>query len=519
MNFNLLISFFLCLFLNETIHSQELQGIFEGELIVGNYGARSVKTISNDGYIMMGTMETLMPEEKTQVYVVRVSDSLEMLWSKAIEVEGNDRGNAVALTEDGGFLLVGTSTSSIDLKKSIYIIKLSDQGEIEWSKLVESKNYQLEGNAVKVCEDGSFVIVGSSGISEEDTDVYIVKLTNNGDIIWDKNIGGGGIDTGYAVNTDADGGFIIAGETNSFDSNHNYVDSYFIKLDETGNLQWTNLLFPYVPSRAHDITPTTDGGYAAVGRFGGSGYIAKMNSEGDVQWLKEYGLSDYSSYFYKISTLENGNVVAVGNAGRVSGLLVESTIDGDYIKGREYWGQEAYKFYGADLADDGGMILVGSKKQRNANIYERLYFIKTDAGYSTCIAPLLRYRADSHNFAEGRSGGVLNEGDSTISDVISLEEMGKEIISVCSNILNVADFPKQDKLLIYPNPTKDIFTIESDSLIFRVDISTPDGKIILSSEIQNFSTTVSMKHFSAGIYMVTIYSQTGTSTKRVVLSK
>ena len=519
MNLNLILSFFLCLFITETFYSQSIKGMAEGETINGNYGANSVKTIPEGGYIMVGSKSVLTPIPKDQIYVLRVSDSLELQWSKSIGIDGKNWGNSVEPTADGGFLIVGTSKSTTTQTEYIYIIKLNAGGEIEWTRNVEEKKGNLNGNAVKLCSDGSFIIVGSSEILNEEKDVYVIKMTVDGVIEWSKSIGGPGKDIGYAVNQDFDGGYIIAGESNSFDSMYNYYDSYFIKLDAEGNLEWTSLLDYTSPNRAHDILPTLDGGYAAVGSDGGSGYIVKMNSVGDMSWWKKYGRSQTSAYFYKITALENGNIVAVGNAGSVFFLLAESTIEGEYVKGVEYFGQSAYLAFGADLAADGGFILAGSKKPRNTNNFKRIYFIKTDPYYSTCIPPLPRYRAEPKRLLERRSGGVIKGGNATLVDFVTIEEDGLGIVSECSNVLGVKDLTVRPKLSIYPNPTNDILNIESDTIIFRLDITTPDGKRIYSAEIQNNSTTISLDNFTAGVYLVTIYSEIGASTKKVIVSK
>ena len=519
MNFNLILSFFLCLFITETFYSQHIEGMVEGETINGKYGANSVKTIPEGGYIMVGSKSILRPIPKDQIYVLRVSDSLELQWSKSIGIDGKNWGNSVELTTDGGFLIVGTSKSTITQTEYIYIIKLNAVGEIEWTRNVEEKKGNLNGNAVKTCSDGSFIIVGSSKILNEEKDVYVVKMNVNGVIEWSKSIGGPGKDIGYAINQDLDGGFIIAGESNSFDSMNNYYDSYFIKLDAEGNLEWTSLLDDTSPNRAHDILPTLDGGYAAVGHDAGRGYIVKMNSLGDMSWWKSYGRSETSANFQKITALENGNVVAVGNAGLVSFLLAESTIEGEYVRGVEYFGQSAYLAYGADLAADGGFILAGSKKPRYTDALERIYFIKTDPYYSTCISPLPRYRAESRRLVDRRSGGVIKTDNASLIDFVTIEEAGFGLVSECSNVLGVNNTNVRPTLSIFPNPTNDILNIESDTIIFRLDITTPDGKRIYSSEIQNNTTTISLDNFTAGVYLVTIYSETGASTKKVIVSK
>lgn len=519
MKLSILFPLFICFFISAASYSQFVQGIYEGEQINGNYGAASVKTIPNAGYIMLGTKSILTPNPKSQIYIHRISDSLETMWSKSIGIEGNAWGNAVDLTADGGFIITGTAESFPHNRKDIYILKLNASGEIEWSKLVGEKDGHQEGSALRVTDDGGFIVVGSTEISGQGKDVYVVKLSSIGEMEWTKRIGGSGINIAHAVNFTSDGGYIIAGETNYYQTHPYHPASYILKLDAVGNLEWTTLLDYPTPNVARDIIPTSDGGYAAVGKYSGGGYIMKLNSEGEMQWINDYFPVSLSAHFYSINTLDNGNLVAVGNAGSVSFYLVETSLDGTFIKGVEYWGQEAYQAYGADIADDGGFILVGNKKQRNRNSREKIYFIKTKPNYSSCITPLQRYDQDSKRILFKRTGGTITSSFASITNIESIEEEGLSISPVCSITLGIENFSKSTKFLIYPNPTHDLFTVESETLILRLEIATPNGKRIHSSKVNSYTKTVSMKNFSAGMYLLTIYTEVGASTRKVIVSK
>lgn len=90
MKTNAIISFLFFIFLIGNSYAQYVEGAYEGEEMYGNYGANAVKNVPEDGYILVGSMTTTYPDEKNQVYVLRISDSLEQRWSRIIEVEGQD---------------------------------------------------------------------------------------------------------------------------------------------------------------------------------------------------------------------------------------------------------------------------------------------------------------------------------------------------------------------------------------------------------------------------------------------
>lgn len=182
MKTNAIISFLFFIFLIGNSYAQYVEGAYEGEEMYGNYGANAVKNVPEDGYILVGSMTTTYPDEKNQVYVLRISDSLEQRWSRTIEVEGQDWGNSVELTRDRGFLIAGTSEIIGTGRKYIYLIKINSSGEIEWSKHLGDKDHNQEGNAIRATDDGGFIIVGSIEKQGLGKDVYVVKLDADGDV-------------------------------------------------------------------------------------------------------------------------------------------------------------------------------------------------------------------------------------------------------------------------------------------------------------------------------------------------
>lgn len=520
MKFNAAIVFLFFIALLENSYAQYIRGVYEGEQISGNYGAKAVKSVPNDGYIMVGSNTMATPERENQVYVLRISDSLEQKWSKTIEVEGKEWGNSVELTPDGGFIIVGTSEIESTEKKYIYLLKLSSAGEIEWSKRLSDIAGNQEGNAIKATDDGGFIIVGSTQIAGEGKNVYVVKLDSEGEVEWSNIIGGPGNDIAHAVSTasDNDGGYIIVGESDSFDSNHNYTDSYIIKLNSLGNLEWSTLFTPYRPNKAYGVVAIPEGGYAIAGQVGGRGYIVKLDADGELEWSKNYVDPTHYSYFRDIALNDYGNIVAGGiAAGGVSFLMVESRVDGGFVQGKHYWEQESHKAYAIAPTDDGGIITVGTKNIRNRTWGERVFFMKLTPTFLTCESLISVYNVEEVPGFERRSGGAIAKGVTSSIDVVSIEGEGFDIFRRCSSLATM-DHTKSE-FSIYPNPANGFFTVNSEALITRIEITALDGKKIYSSEVRNHSATVSTRDFSAGMYLVTIHSEAGISTKKVMVSK
>ena len=142
-----------------------------------------------------------------------------------------------------------------------------------------------EARCIIQTSDGGYIAAG-----ESDTfgDMYIVKLNSSGQLQWSKTIGGFLPDIALSISQTAEGGYIVSGYSESFQ----YFHSIFIKLTQDGNIEWTRGLNTGDP--AWDIVQTTDGGYAAVVSPTEGGFspdrmmLVRLNSAGILQWSKRF---------------------------------------------------------------------------------------------------------------------------------------------------------------------------------------------------------------------------------------
>jgi hypothetical protein len=112
--------------------------------------------------------------------------------------------------------------------------------------------------------DGGYAIAGyTSSFGAGEADVYVVKLDANGNLQWTKTIGGPESEEGNSLIQTSDGGYAIAGYTESFGAGK--MDVYVIKLDATGNLQWTRTIGGKKEDMGTSLIQTSDGGYAIAG--------------------------------------------------------------------------------------------------------------------------------------------------------------------------------------------------------------------------------------------------------------
>jgi hypothetical protein len=151
-----------------------------------------------------------------------------------------------------------------------------------------------EGYSLIQTSDGGYAIAGhtksfGAGLS----DAYLVKLDANGNLQWTKTIGGKDFEDGYSLIQTSDGGYAIAGDTKSFGAG--LSDAYLVKLDANGNLQWTTTIGGKDFEDGYSLIQTSDGGYAIAGytqSFGAGGadvYVVKLDAKGNLQWTKTIG--------------------------------------------------------------------------------------------------------------------------------------------------------------------------------------------------------------------------------------
>jgi hypothetical protein len=140
---------------------------------------------------------------------------------------------------------------------------------------------------------GGFVLTGTTqSYGAGYYDVYLVKVTSLGIMQWDRTFGGSGEDYGYSVVQTSDGGYAIAGYTESFGAGNK--DVYLIKTDQNGNLQWEMTFGGSDDDIGESLLQTPDGGYIIAGAthsYGGMWdvFVVRTDSEGTLEWQQTYG--------------------------------------------------------------------------------------------------------------------------------------------------------------------------------------------------------------------------------------
>jgi len=249
--------------------------------------AKSIQQTTDGGYIVVGRTGSF-GSGGYDVYILKLNVKGEIEWQKTFGGKDYDEANSVQQTIDGGYIVAGWTKSFGSGGYDVYILKLNSKGEVEWQKTFGGWNDD-EANSIQQTIDGGYIVAGvtgSFGFGEQDA--YILKLNLKGEAEWQKTFGGKGDDEAKSIQQTKDGGYIVAGWTKSFGSAW-WKDVYILKLNSKGEVEWQKTFGGEYDDLANSIQQTTDGGYIVAGwtESFGSGYedvyILKLNSKGEVE--------------------------------------------------------------------------------------------------------------------------------------------------------------------------------------------------------------------------------------------
>ena len=270
---------------------------------------------------------------------------MNVLWEKTYGGSGNDAGDSIWQTLDGGFFIVGETTSKGAGDRDVWLIKTDSEGNIEWDKTLGGEYYDRGKHGFETT-DGGFIIIGyTASYGSGGNDAWLIKTDSNGNIEWDETYGGEANEEGVCVQQTNDGGYIIAGQTSSYGAGRS--DAWIIKTDSNGNLIWEKTFGEELGDLAEWIEQTSDGGYIFTGAFGiysdgflkyniySDFWLVKIDENGNKLWEQFFDGGRYNLGHAVKQTQDEGYIMTGWtNAGRLSCLLYTSPSPRDRQKAR-----------------------------------------------------------------------------------------------------------------------------------------------------------------------------------------
>jgi len=276
----------------------------------------SIQQTSDVGYIIAGTTESYT-YGNGDFAIYKLNSSGSKVWFKHYGGTGYELGSSIQQTSDGGYIVAGTTGSYSHGGADFAIYKLNSSGNKVWFKHYGGASGDDFGSSIQQTSDGGYIVSGStSSYTNGADDFAIYKLDSSGSKVWFKHYGGTGFESGESIQQTSDGGYIVAGYTNSY--TYGGYDFAIYRLDSSGNKVWFKHYGGTSDERALSIQQTSDGGYIVAGYTHSYTYgswdfaIYKLNSDGNKTWLKHYGGSN-SDQGQSIKQTSDGGYIVAGD--------------------------------------------------------------------------------------------------------------------------------------------------------------------------------------------------------------
>lgn len=233
----------------------------------------------------------------------------QIMFEKAYGANNAQRGISVFQTINEDYVIAGNSDSSDTGSADIFLTKITVSGDTIWTR-----KYGSTGNdflsSMKPTANGGYIIAGyTNSIAGNGNDIMLLNIDKNGDLIWSKTFGGIGEDKGADVVQNSNEDFIITGTTGSYGAGG--LDAYVLSADSTGNLLWFKSYGGSNDDAGNSIHLNSDGGYLIAGEtksFGSNtdAYLIRVDNIGNKLWSKAIGGSNIDYAKSGIQTSDGG---------------------------------------------------------------------------------------------------------------------------------------------------------------------------------------------------------------------
>ena len=349
---------------------------------------------------------------------LNLSSSDNLIWKRCLGGIWDETAYSIQPTVDGGYIVAGSTHSKDEDVSGIHrnkecqdycnpcpadfwVLKLSSSGGWGgWRKCLGGTDDDV-AYSIQNTTDGGYIVAGYTESNDGDVkglhggkDFWAVKLDSSGNLVWQKCLGGTKDDVAHSIQRTKDGGYIVAGYTESNNGdvrgNHGGYDYWIVKLDASGNLTWQRCLGGSADDKARSIRQTADGGYVVAGytysnngnvsgNHGSSDYwVVKLDASGNLTWQRCLGGSRQDEAYDIQQTADGWYIVAGGtdsnngnvrdNHGNWDFWVVRLDASGNLVWQRCLGGSNWEKAYSIQETDDGVYIIAGGTHSDDGDV-------------------------------------------------------------------------------------------------------------------------------------------------------
>ncbi len=251
--------------------------------------SNSVVQTPDGGFVFAGFTSS---EDHTAAnyYVVKVDSAGELVWENIYGGAEMEFCTSLVPTGQGSFMAAGyvVREDSLGASCNFYLVKIAGNGRQMWSRTFETDTWDL-CTAITHATGGGYALAGFTNFGQR-VDFRLIKINDymdHCDLVWEGGYGGAQRDWCYAIVSTPDGGFVLAGSTNSSGAGED--DFFMVRTDDAGEEQWRRTFGGNYDEVCFSIIRTPDRGYALVG------YTESFGAGGIDGWLVKTGSDPVSA--------------------------------------------------------------------------------------------------------------------------------------------------------------------------------------------------------------------------------
>jgi hypothetical protein len=520
----------------------------------------------------------------------------EVVWQKDIKSSTQDFLSQVTTTIDQQYLITGSSIQSNKQQTSgskqnngydFHLIKLNQQGNEVWEKYFSGSNHDYL-SATVTTQDGGFLLAGTSysgkGLDKKEdskggSDIWLIRINEFGDELWQKTLGSSSDEEARAVIQTTDLGFFVAGNVQNSSKGYGSKDVLITRIDKDGKELSQLILGGKGLDEVEKMIPTKDGG-ALLGMYSRSGsvktthqqsttnsnppsektatrnllsttskqsdnfgegdyWIVKLDKTGKVEWEKNFG-GKGDDHIRTLALTSTGFIIGGESRSERSGNKTVGIEEGTDLwlislneRGDEQW-QKSYNFRNRDIlmgmsvlhsADDKSSkgILLGGYTQAEGRIQtddETFWMLYLDQNGNEQWRK--HVKGESRQKEERLSDLKLNRDGSIVLAGTSAEELGKENWKIVKlGDKQVDQLIEKYDIKIYPNPVSDYAYVEIGFDFKEADILLYDmsGRQLQNLKTKNRVTKINTQALVQGAYLITIKTDTNKTANAKLIKK
>ena len=333
-----------------------------------------------------------------------------VVWNRSYGGEKVDLAYGVIRCSDGGFVVCGETWSFGAIAGDVYVFKISDQGDLIWEKRYSrGPNHMEWGRSIVESGDGGYMIAGHSrnlsGLGNGD--LYLMKLDGEGNLLWDRIYGGDQWDEPYSIVMSGENEFLIVGYTEPFVGGRSSM--YMVKLNGEGELIWDRTLGDFV---AYDVLISEDGNYIVGGNLGSKLCLVAFDRNGKALW----NFTDITRVGVSF-----GDLAPKGDEGfLLAGLshysdmpkiyLLEIDSSGEFVSRREIQNDQAIIFKNVERVKDGFVVFGGTFDMWSSSSQYMVRALKIDFNGDVVWEENLPLKPEIHGMTSAADGRYLLVG-------------------------------------------------------------------------------------------------------------